>query len=267
MAKQSGIHQLRGKVGEHSYYQQTGVNGGLVRRINQGMAERVKTDAAFANTRLNNAEFGQAGAIAAMLAQYITPKYRPMVLPFSQSKMAKSILEVIKQDSTSQWGQRNLTVASSGDATVTALNLVSKNRFDDFGLLIECDDEQQQLRATLSNSTFEKMRAIGADEVRVRLIFTQSWIGTYQPTERKYAQSFARATTDDSIIIDESGAGGDDFVIDASWRPAPPQGWPAIMAERVVVAIILPVRNVNETAHILQEHCTFKAFPFVDGQV
>lgn len=266
MAKQSGIHQLLGKVGEHSYYQQTGVNGGLVRRINQGMAERVKTDAAFANTRLNNAEFGQAGAIAAMLAQYITPKYRPMILPFSQSKMAKSILEVIKQDSVAPWGQRNLTVASSGDATVTALNLVSKNRFDDFGLLMDFDDEQQNVHVEMTTSTLEKMRAIGADEIKVRLVFSQSWIGTYQQTEQKYAQSFARATLNDEIDILTSGSAGDDWTINALWRPAPPQGWPAIMAERVVVAILLPIRNVNGTSHILQEHCTFKAFPFVDGQ-
>ena len=71
MAKQSGLHQLRGKVGEHSYYRQTGISSGLVRSINQGMSARVKNDEAFLNTRLNNAEFGQAGRIASVLSDIV----------------------------------------------------------------------------------------------------------------------------------------------------------------------------------------------------
>lgn len=42
MAKQSGIHQIKGKVGEMSYYKQSGVSSGLIRSINPSMSGRVK---------------------------------------------------------------------------------------------------------------------------------------------------------------------------------------------------------------------------------
>lgn len=265
MAKQSGLHQLRGKVGEHSYYRQTGIASGLVRAINQGMSSRVKNDEAFANTRLNNAEFGQAGRIASVLAQYITPKFRPMVLPFSQSKMAKVILEYIKNDSTAQWGQRNITVANSGDMQVAALNSVVKNRFEDFGISLHVDEETLKLTCTFSNETINKLSAIGANGLTLQFAATTTWIGTFVQSSGKYADSYARANvySDGQDNFDE----GDSVEFTYTLRQAPPQGWPAIMAERTGVLIVLPHRIINGQAHILQEHCTFKAFILEDGTV
>lgn len=265
MAKQSGLHQLRGKVGEHSYYRQTGIASGLVRSINQGMSARVKNDEAFVNTRLNNAEFGQAGRIASVLAQYITPKFRPMVLPFSQSKMAKIILEYVKNDTTAPWGQRNITVANSGDMQVAALNSVAKNRFEDFGLGLDIDEEISRLTITVTAQTLNKLSAIGADGYEVNFLATTTWIGTYLASTGKYAESYARSTF---YTSDETGPGeGGTTEFDYTLRPAPPQGWPAIMATRTGVVIILPYRTINGEKHILQEHCSFKAFVIVDGAV
>lgn len=106
MAKQSGIHQIRGKVGEMSYYQQSGVNAGIVRRINQGLSSRVKTAPEFANTRLNNAEFKTAASIAAAAGHSVIPAWRSMFRRFSQANMVKRIQEAIKQDTTNPWGLR-----------------------------------------------------------------------------------------------------------------------------------------------------------------
>lgn len=265
MAKQSGLHQLRGKVGEHSYYKQTGIASGLVRSINQGMSSRVKTDAAFVNTRLNNAEFGQGGRLAAVVAQYITPKYRPMILPFSQSKMAKIILEYIKTDTTAPWGQRNITVANSGEAQVNALNAVVKNRFEDFGLSVVVNEEQTTLNVYLSSETISKLAAIGATGIKFRFVASVTWIGTFIESSGKYAQSFARANVyDDDLSGPESG---DDVSFPYTLRPAPPQGWPAIAAARMGVLVVLPYRTINGVDHTLQEECTFKAFALVDGPV
>lgn len=250
MAKQSGIHQLRGKVGEHSYYQQTGVNGGLVRRINQGMAERVKTDAAFANTRLNNAEFGQAGRIAKVLGQMITPKFRPMMLPFSQSKMAKIILEGIKA-ATGNWGERNLT-STNVPILLDALNLVRKNDPSDYGISLSYDTAEGKINVESDDINFPaKMTAIGADGVSLRVLFCAPWIGTYVQSEKKYAESFARLTMQEYSITS-----GDAQEFTPDFRPAPPQGWPAFRMEYVAV-VVLPYRSVNGIQHILQEHCTY----------
>lgn len=265
MAKQSGLHQLRGKVGEHSYYKQTGIASGLVRSINQGMSARVKTDAAFVNTRLNNAEFGQGGRLAAVVAQYITPKYRPMILPFSQSKMAKVILEYIKTDVTAPWGQRNLTIANSGDAQVDALNAVVKNRFEDFGLGITVDEENTRLQIAVTAETVSKLSAIGATGINFRFMASVTWIGTFIESTGKYAQSFARA----NVYEDGFSSPGvsDDLEITYTLRPAPPQGWPAIAAARMGVLVALPYREINGEVHTLQEHCSFKAFVLADGAV
>lgn len=265
MAKQSGLHQIRGKVGEHSYYKQTGVSSGLIRSINQAMSARVKTDAAFLNTRLNNAEFGQAGRLASVLAQYITPKFRPMVLPFSQSKMAKIILEYIKSDSTSLWGRRNITATNSGDMQVAALNTVVKNRFDEFGLSLSVDEETTTLSYNCSAQTVSKLQAIGADGIDFRFAAAGTWIGTYNNADKKYSPSYARANIYDNEMTEIAAGDGDSFTY--TLRSAPPQGFPAFMAERTGIFIVMPFREVNGEKYTLQENCTFKAFILEDGPV
>ena len=264
MAKQSGLHQLRGKVGEHSYYKQTGIVSGLVRSINQGMSSRVKTDEAYANTRLNNREFGQAGRLSAMLAQYITPKFRPMVLPFSQSKMAKVLLEYIKNDTTAPWGGRNLTVATSGDAQVSALNAVVKNRFDDWGIHISGDEENNKIIVTPTSQTTEKLSAIGATGCKLIFAATTSWIGTYNANEQKYSPSFARGNRyDTTFSVGELDPWEQQYVL----RPIPPVGWPAFQSERVGILIVLPYRSLNDVDHTLQEHCTYYSWVMADGEI
>lgn len=266
MAKQSGLHQLRGKVGEHSYYRQTGIISGLVRSINQGMSARVKTDEAFANTRLNNAEFGQAGRIASVLAQYINPKFRPMVLPFSQSKMAKIILEYIKADTTAPWGERNITQSNSVEMQVAALNSVVKNRFEDFGISLSNDEETSTLSGICSIETVNKLAAIGANGFQLNFLATNTWIGTFVQGTGKYAPSYPRATSENEDL--SNPASDADFSFIYSLRPAPPQGWPAIEAIRTGVLILMPYRTINGEKHVLQEYCTFKAFALnVDGAI
>lgn len=265
MAKQSGIHQLRGKVGEHSYYRQTGIVPGLVRSINQGMSSRVKTDEAFANTRLNNAEFGQAGRLASVFAQYITPKFRPMVLPFSQSKMAKIILEYIKNDTTAPWGERNITQNNSGEVQVAALNGVVKNRFEDFGLKLVINEETGTLTVTSSVELVNKLAAIGADGVNFRFLATTTWVGEYSRLVRGYAPSGPRFNAYDNDFANPDD--DDDVTIEYTVPAAPAADAPAFGAQRTGILIVLPYRTINGGQHILQEHCTFKAFVIVDGAV
>lgn len=265
MAKQSGLHQLRGKVGEFSYYKQTGVSSGLIRSINQGMSARVKTSDEYANVRLNNAEFGQGGRIASVLAQYINPKYRPMILPFSQAKMAKIILDYIKTDSTAPWGQRNITAENSSDMQVAALNAVSKNRFEDFGLDLEIDEEKTTLTVTTSSQTINKLESIGAYGFTYRFLAIGTWIGTFISNTNRYAPTIAQANIYDYEFADP-GPGNDHSEVYSLPSP-PPQRWPAFQAARTGLIIIMPYRLVNDVHYILQEHCTFKAFAIADGKV
>ena len=251
MAKQSGLHQIRGKVGEHSYYSQTGVQAGLIRAINQAMSARVKNDEAYANTRLNNAEFGQACRIAAVISKYIVPKFRPMILPFSQAKLAKMILEQIKQ-TNGNWGERNLT-DPHGSILAPILSSVAKNDFDNYGVSLNWDQVANELELTMSTQFNSKLSAMGADGCEIKVLWTSTWIGNYD-SNGKYFSSYPRANFNST---DQSAAGSESF--SPNYRPAPQPGAPVTESQMVVV-ILLPYRTVNSVKHTLQEYCTFKAF-------
>lgn len=251
MAKQVGLHQIRGKVGEHSYYRQTGVSAGIIRAINQAMSGKVKNDDAFANTRLNNAEFGQACRIAAAIARYVSPKYRPMILPFSQSKLAKLILEQIKLDNAN-WGQRNID-DPKGEKLAPILSSVAKNNFDDWGLSLVWDSQSSEYDIISSTQFEEKLEAIGANGATVKIAWAGTWIGDYN-SDGQYVGTYARANFSDTDI-----QSADSNTVTPNYRPAPQPGDP-VKESRMIVMIVLPYRNVNSVPHTLQEHCTFKAF-------
>ena len=248
---------MRGKVGEHSYYKQTGVANGLVRSINQGMSARVKTSDEYANVRLNNAEFGQAGRIAKVLGQFITPKYRPMLLPFSQSKMCKIILEAIKQDTKAEWGKRNISTSQSGIVVlINALNSVRKNDPESYGVSVSTVEDQLQVKVDNVLST-EKLDAIGANGYNIRVLAAAPWIG--KAGNDRYGDSYARAN-----IYDVYGAApGDSNKVAYLFRPVPPEGWPAFRLTFGII-IIMPYRYVNGEEYTLQEHCTYFAFDTPD---
>lgn len=254
MAKQSGLHQLRGKVGEHSYYRQTGVSTGLVRSINQGMSNRVKTAAEYANTRLNNSEFGHACKIAGVLGHIIMPKYRPMLLPFSQSKMAKIILDEIKLQ-TGDWGKRSLPSGDTGkEALLSALRSVVKNDSSEYGVSITVDGSSVTVAA--DETTAEaKCAAIGADGYFVNVVRNNIQVGNYVEALRGYQYSYRVYNQ----AIADFLVPGDDPTLTIALPQLPPV--PAGQAEtfEVITVIIMPYRNVNSEPHILQEHCTFFA--------
>lgn len=251
MAKQVGLHQIRGKVGEHSYYRQTGVSAGIIRAINQAMSGKVKTDDAFANTRLNNAEFGQACRIAAAIARYVMPKYRPMVLPFSQAKLAKQILEQIKL-SSGNWGQRNIN-DPKGEILAPILSSVAKNNFDDWGLSLVWSSQNTEYDIVTTTQFEEKLAAIGADGAIIKVAWAGTWIGNYE-SDGRYIGTYARANFGESDI---TGSGSESVAPD--YRPAPQPGDP-VTESKMIVLIILPYRSINNVFHTLQEHCTFKAY-------
>lgn len=105
MAKQVGIHQIRGKVDGRSYYRQAGVADGLSRSINQGLSDRVKNSPEYANTRLNNAEFKRANRLATVAFRSIYPSWRSMYRRFAVANMTKRFLELVK-GGTGSWGLR-----------------------------------------------------------------------------------------------------------------------------------------------------------------
>lgn len=257
MAKQSGIHQLRGKVGEHSYYRQSGVAAGLVRSINQGMSQRVKTDEAYANVRLNNAEFGNGCDIAGQLGRIVVPKFRPMVINFSQSRMSKAVLALIKEG-TENWGQRSLNTGNVANLN-EILSSTAKYPFTNFLNDVTVTRSSNQVTVNLSFAPGYRnlMEAIGCDEVRVNLTVVQFLAGKYNSSIGKYTKSYSRVLGTHDEGYDPS------FTEDTATISITPPVIPAVgpfVSTLMLVAVVMPVREINQVQHVMQEYCTFKSF-------
>lgn len=261
MAKQSGLHQIRGKVGEHSYYRQTGISSGLIRAINQGLSSRVKTAEEYANTRLNNAEFGAACNVAGLLGQMVTPKFRPMVLPFSQSKMAKDILKVAREH-TENWGQRVVTSADTA-RLCDILSSTSKRNPGEFLSL-----GVTRISAVAADMTFvytedqtALMSSLGITHLSVVGVQYDLATGQWNPlalemaTGYLYKRDVAYPLNETPIVAGDSQSGTEEIAV-ANFTPEANHS-----GHQIVVYVVLPGREINGTVHILQEYCSFVAMP------
>lgn len=261
MAKQSGLHQIRGKVGEHSYYRQTGVSSGLIRGINQGMSARVKNGEEYANTRLNNQEFGAACNAAGLLGQLVVPKYRPMVLPFSQSKLAKELLRLARQN-TEDWGQR--TLASDQVSQICdALNATSKRNFDEFvsASVTRSSATLGTVRGEVSADQASMMASLGINEVtliaRVYDLATGKWndIVKEMATGYFYTRDVVSVLDKSAIYMGSATENAEDYITDQFVPEANHSGM------QIIVLVFLPAKVVNDVSYTLQEYCSFKAMP------
>lgn len=112
MAKQAGIIKLKGTIGDIAFYKS---GDGHMARFKGGIdKKRIATDPAFQRTRENGAEFGRAGKGGKLLRS-------SMQLLLQQAKDAKVVsrlttvlLAIIKTDTLSARGARNLTQGELG---------------------------------------------------------------------------------------------------------------------------------------------------------
>lgn len=268
MAKQSGLHQIRGKVGEFSYYKQSGVSSGLIRGINQGLSSRVKNGEEYANTRRNNKEFANACGIAGNLGGTVVPKWRPMFLTFSQSAIAKAVLELIKQDDTTgvSWGQRSLR-ESDFDSAVAALNNRAKNAFSNIvtSLGVEAGTPsgtgmgQVILSGVLSQGIQNYLESINCQGVNYYVQLCYMTVGKFEPLLITVPKSQLYKIAFDSSSLDlETGLF--EIALDYKKRPAPLStlGYQKIVASLVVV----PTREINDEIYEMQEFATFQTISY-----
>lgn len=258
MAKQRGLHQIKGKVGEYSYYNQTGVTGGLIRKINEGLSARVKTDAAYANTRLNNREFGAAADTAGLLGKTIIPKFRPMILPFSQSKMAKDVLRLAREN-TASWGQRVVTSADTVKLC-EILSAQSKRDSKEFVSveITRSDATEAQASVIYSAEQFALMESLGITHLTVTAasydIATGQWVPLAQEMTTGYINNVDRVSVLNEDTIKSGGDNVSESLIVDQFIPAANHA-----GHQIVVFVIMPIRKIATTSHILQEYCSFIA--------
>ena len=268
MAKQSGIHQIKGKVGGMSYYRQSGVSSGLLRSINQGLSARVKTGDEYVNTRRNMSEFGLACRIAGALGGSVIPKWRPMFLTFSQSAIAKKVLELIKLDTTAgiAWGNRGLTQARFSDA-LAALNSRAKNPFSDFisdvtleaGSTSVPQSEAVVITMQQSANIADKIAAIGCDGIYVYFNMYQVNVGNFNSSVGSYDATLVRQRGADTTELAPDGSEYEQNLV--YLRPIGTVTAPSFI-QRVVGIVVVPYRTVNGVNYEMQEFATFQNFEY-----
>lgn len=258
MAKSSELLALRGKVAGKSFYAMKGVEGTLVRSINEGMSNRVKNDAAYANTRLNAAEFGSAGSMAGAVIRTVSKRWRTILQPFATAMLTKSVRNLIIQDIVNPWGQRILSGTGWQPVVREAVGRLVKNSYtENFANGIEASAASADQAVTIDISTTaqdsEALVSLGADGVRYE--FYRQIITVPAFLNGKYTAPAASVDFINAI----------DTVIGTSVTQQL-QGSPLFVGEdsetiESVIVVALPTRTVNGETYVLQELCSCEWLP------
>lgn len=258
MAKQSGIHQLKGKIRGMSYYRQKGVEDGLARSINQGLSKRVKEDAAYANTRLNAAEFGTVGAFAGACIRNISDRQRAMLKDFATGDLAKFLKSFISADASNPWGERTLEGIGDGSIVIDKINTYAKNDFSYFvGGTFETEYSETESGTTLTPNA---ELPIGWGSVLASKGATGAFVTMYAYGVRMVVTGKAPYKSVSAVQV----IGEEDVVIGEAVTITKPiqitadivYGGPAGKIGAVLV-VVRPYKEVNSKKYIMQELCTF----------
>ena len=273
MAKQMGIHQIRGKVGGRSYYKTKGVEEGVSRSINQGLSARVKSGDEYANTRLNNAEFKNANSIATGAFKSVNTRKRGMMRNFAIAAMTKAALESIKQG-TGAWGNRKPTEeldqlicnllenhAKGGayDNKYGLFSLTGLTSSGDFSVAIQADEQSvNSLIAEGINGMYVvPSLCLGAE---VTLDGVSSFLGgnhVDSPIHISFTPDVAMEEAFSGNVGTPSSVGLGQIFYNAALATAT-HGF-------YVCLTILPYRLEGGSIYTLQEKCTFLSIPL--GQI
>lgn len=264
MAKQSGIHGIRGKINGVSYY--SSKNGGqLIRKINEGMSSRVKTAKEYANTRLNNAEFGAAGSLAGAIVRPISQRWRFILDSIATGKLVKAIKAAMMQDTASPWGERVVPLTemahlqdvfngfSKNEMPQEVVNVLQNAFTYAAGTATIDNDEDVEMTSDTAQQLLDK----GATDFMTKVFafnVRKPYIGadgkTYVPA--------------DSLLVDISSQFGsitkpiaeDTVMVNAGQL----SNSPAVINEEThlggILVVLLPQRKVGNEYYTLQELCS-----------
>lgn len=199
MAKQRGLHQIIGKYNDTCYFERKGTRGGLLRRINSGMSERVKFGNEFANLRSANSVFGACSLYASIIFNFFNKRTLFLFNKNRQSQLTRLLYRV----GIPQFIKEDLLSAgfSSEQSSLLALLFDSVVRkkfyevFSGFPRQIRATDIDVDYRVTLNSEDLEEYcKKYNADGVLV------STIGPC------YIYPLLRETANDKFKIQEYGS-------------------------------------------------------------
>lgn len=264
MAKQSGIHGIRGKINGVSYY--SSKNGGqLIRKINEGMSSRVKTAKEYANTRLNNAEFGAAGSLAGAIVRPISQRWRFILDSIATGKLVKAIKAAMMQDTASPWGERVVPLTEMAHLQ-DVFNGFSKNEMPQEVvellqnyLTYNAAEHSITVNETahLSSDTAQQLLDKGATHVSTKYFafnVLKPYIGadgkTYVPADPLFVDISNVLGVEHTAVATDAPVSDENDITNA----------PALLNEEShlggVLVVFLPERKVGNEYYTLQELCS-----------
>lgn len=257
MAKQIGLYSVRGKVDGYKYYGMKGVANTIIAKINEGMSSRVKNSAEYANTRLNNAEFGAAGNMAGTLVRALTQRWRCITIPFTTAKLLPSIKKTMGLDTTNPWGQRTLTGTTWQDGLRDRIGALAKVDFnEELGLTCAARQDANKkvivsLEGEIAQATALAGKGIAGVEFDLHVVSISapafdSNLNGYAPAElNDFGSGNVDVTIDESVLASETINAGVSLP-DAS----------GVMTAVIIVA--KPYRLVSGEKYFAQEYCSHK---------
>lgn len=260
MAKQSSLFKLRGKAdGQSFYYSKNGEY--LTRKINPGMSSRVKTAEEYANTRLNNAEFGGAGNLAGAMIRTVSKRWRYILDSIATGMLVKGIKNAMLNDDAHDWGKRTVLLDDM-PAIQELYNQFSKNEMPqeivDFvktkitsagnGGVLTVEDGLD-----LSGNLGAHYAALGADKVKC----TTYCFGVSAPSVAEGSTKYSPVLPVFAQIASYTARmEQDEPIIGAGTYPAVPAVQNVAAAFGGVLVIIEPLKTINNKDYVLQQHCS-----------
>lgn len=132
MAKQRGVVQLSGRVDNLCYYQQKGIRGGLVRRVNLAMGERVKSTPEYQNFRTANSYFGACSMCAGAILKMTGSRASFLHKGARQAILTSSIFELQKRTTAGAYPETVEMGSAMAYSLPRAYEDVVKNKMSDY---------------------------------------------------------------------------------------------------------------------------------------
>lgn len=269
MAKQVGLFPLRGKIENKSFYKTAGVSETVIRNIPEGLSDRVRTAAEYANTRLNNEEFKNANWMATFLFNTVPNRRSTMFRRFAIAALTKRALEYIRAGS-GVWGHR-IPTERFGAIALDLLDNHAKNGpyNGELGTLtfrIETGNSYV-VNLTLTEALINQWRAMGVNGI---LVVSVKGAGAEEVVDGSVRQYYGVSQPDPQPITFPAQFDSDTDIIE--FVPSPQTlgmsqaGYTTALglANNGMFAIVslLPYRTEGGRMYVLQEYSTYAVLDF-----
>lgn len=264
MAKQKSIFKIKGVVdGQSFFYSKLG--GYQLRKINPNMSERVKTEPAFANTRLAAQEFKGAASTASAIVRGVTSRWRFFTTPKLVGDLTKYIIAQNPVDTSHPWGQRSLPQSVMANVQ-NYYNSRQKNRMpsfiqDYFDRKVTYDSSTVHLNLsvalTMSIDDQKQLMLQGATHLLVEIWAYEVVFSHYDSVLKQWIPALSRLSSVRAASSTLSLKDNEDLIIFPSMTPVIEFN-PTNQADRMsgVLVTFMPLKRGEGTYHTLQRLCS-----------